>query len=124
MAVVTTVEILKGIVAACKRSTLVHSYVVRDMDEDILSVRVYLQQDAVGSEAFIEAFYNVATRRTSLALIVASRRVFGKDNARRGWHVHPFDNPDDHQPCQETDFAGFLAEVEAHIAGTIPGGPE
>lgn len=115
MAVVTTIEILKSIVAACKRCALVQSYTVRDMDEDILSVRVYLQEDVLGSEAFIEAFYNVATGRTSLALIVAGRRVYGKDNARRGWHVHPFGNPDDHQPCQEIDFAGFLAEIEAQI---------
>ncbi len=53
MVVVTTVEILRGIVTACKRCALVQSYVVRDMDEDILSVRVYLQQDVWGTEAFI-----------------------------------------------------------------------
>lgn len=124
MAVVTTVEILKHIVAACRRCALVQSYIVRDMDEDILSVRIYLQEDIFGTEAFIEAFYNLTTQRASFALIVAGRRVYGKDNARRGWHVHPFGSPDNHLPCQETDFAGFLAEVEAHITGTIPGGPE
>lgn len=118
MAVVTTVEILKSIITACRHSTIVQSYTVRDMDEDILSVRVYLQEDAFRTEAFIEAFYNLATHRASFALIVAGRREYGKDNARQGWHVHPFGKPDDHQPCQETDFAGFLAEVEAHIRKT------
>jgi|YNPMSStandDraft_1061717.scaffolds.fasta_scaffold04292_8 hypothetical protein len=115
MAVVTTVGVLKSIVTACKRSALVQSYTVRDMDEDILSVRVYLQEEAFGAEAFIEAFYNVATQRTSFALIVEGRRVYGKDNARKGWHVHPFSDPNAHHPCQPTDFPAFLSEVEAYI---------
>jgi hypothetical protein len=29
------------------------------------------------------------TGKTAFALIVGERRIYGKDNAKMGWHVHP-----------------------------------
>ncbi len=61
---------------------------------------------------FIEVFYNTATGKVSFALIREGNRIYGKDNAKSGWHMHPKDAPDTHVPCQPVTFSQFLAEVE------------
>lgn len=108
----TTVELLRKIVMACGPSPLVESYVVQVMDEDILSVRVYLQAEAFGEGAFINVFYNVATEKTAFALVAGGQRVYGKDNAKMGWHVHPFESPHEHKSGQAVSFGEFLGELE------------
>jgi hypothetical protein len=106
MAGLSTAVLLEALIAACDSSPLVTAYAVQEMDEDTLSVRVYLQDGA-----FIQAFYNVATGKVSFAL-VKEQRLYGKDNAKMGWHVHPFDHPAAHVNCAPVDFATFLHEVE------------
>ena len=84
------------------------AYTLRTLDSDILSLRVHLTDGS-----FIEAFYNTATDRTALALIHRGERVYGKDNAKIGWHVHPPDDRNAHRPCSPVSFEEFLAEVIA-----------
>jgi hypothetical protein len=110
----TTIEWLQELVTACGPSPLVESYVVQTMDEDILSVRVHLQVNTFGESAFISVFYNVMTDKVAFALIVAGQRIYGKDIAKMGWHVHPFESLNQHWLCQSVSFGGFLEEVEAH----------
>ncbi|MBN2393431.1 MAG: hypothetical protein JXR84_22050 [Anaerolineae bacterium] len=96
---------------ACYTSPIV-SYVEEVLvDSDILKVRVYLVQD----EMFIDVFYNVATDKTSFALIKAGQRVYGADNAKMGWHKHPFDAAQRHRACPPVAFAEFLADVERYF---------
>ena len=107
LAVVTPHSLLDRIIDACNQSAIVTSYTVRSLDLDILNVRVYLVDDS-----FIEAFYNVTTNKTAFALIVNNQRIYGKDNAKLGWHVHPMDNPSAHNLCPPVSFEKFLIEVE------------
>ncbi len=107
MADLTPRTLLDRIVDACAQSSIVASYTVRTFDLDILNVRVYLVDNS-----FIEVFYNTMTDKTSLALIEADKRIYGKDNAKMGWHVHPLENPKAHRRCKPVDFETFLAEVE------------
>jgi hypothetical protein len=109
----TTVDLLQDLVAACARSALVASFGIRDMDEDILSVRVLLGPCALGNAPFVSVFYNVATDKAAFALVVADKRVFGRDDAKGAWHEHPFARPDDHVLRERTTFGEFLATVEA-----------
>lgn len=106
MAGLTPADHFGKILDACAASTVVESYEVRTLDSDILSMRVHLV-----SGDFIEVFYNQATPRTSFALIAGGQRVYGKDNAKMGWHVHPVDAPDAHRPCAPVSFEQFLVEV-------------
>jgi len=106
----TTIELLQRLVVACQRCDLVESYAIQEMDEDILSTRVSLSDGS-----FISVFYNVATAKVAFALI-KEKRLYGKDNAKMGWHVHPFDDPEGHYPCEPVDFEGFLKEVERHFS--------
>jgi hypothetical protein len=107
LAELTPRELLEHIVAACAQSSIVTAYAVRILDLDVLSLRAHLVDNS-----FIEVFYNVTTGKVAFALIVENRRVYGKDNAKMGWHVHPLDNPEAHLPCPPVAFETFLAEVE------------
>ncbi|HID63761.1 MAG TPA: hypothetical protein EYP49_13640 [Anaerolineae bacterium] len=107
----TTIELLQRLVIACQKCDLVEAYAVREMDEDTLSVRVFLSDGS-----FISVFYNIATARVAFALIKEKQRIYGKDNAKMGWHAHPFDDPEGHYPCEPVDFEGFLKEVERHFS--------
>jgi hypothetical protein len=78
----------------------------REIFSQTLSLRVHLSD-----RSFIEAFYNTATDRIAFALIVEGRRVYGKDNAKIGWHMHPLADPQAHHPCPAVTFEEFLAEI-------------
>jgi hypothetical protein len=107
LADLTPHELFGRIVEVCTTSTLVSAYTLRTLDLDVLSLRVHLVDDS-----FIEVFFNVTTEKTAFALIVGQDRVYGKDNAKLGWHMHPFDNPGAHYPCEPVSFEEFLADVE------------
>jgi len=63
---------------------------------------------------FVDAFHNQATGTTAFTAIQNDRRIFGADSTG-GWHVHPFDDPSQHQAlAAPMTFADFLAEMERH----------
>ncbi len=83
--------------------------VVRRLIATAINLRVGL---TIG--AFIDAFLNEQTMTTAFALIQEDRRVFGADNTG-GWHVHPFENPDEHVPITDAmSFAEFVSMIERH----------
>ncbi len=110
MAAVTTDQLLLALRQACYHSALVDRVETLVIDADTLSVRVYLTR----AETFINVFYNVTTDKTAFALVESGHRVYGVDNARKGWHEHPFDNPAGHITCASVQFESFLEQVEAH----------
>jgi len=54
----------------------------------------------LGKAKYVDVFFREETQRIDYALIVADTRVFGLDNLK-GWHCHPFGNPDQHILCAE-----------------------
>ncbi len=108
MADVTTQQLLDEMIGACANEPIVEAYAVRTCDRDILSLRIFLID-----QTFIEIFYNVTTGKTSFALIAENVRIYGKDNTKIGWHVHPFSDPTAHAPCSPPYFVEFLQEVTA-----------
>ena len=111
MAHINAFEFARTIQDHCDRSDLVTSYDVRILDDTVVKIRVTLTYDA-----FIDVFYNSDTGKCSYALVESSGRVFGADNAFIGWHIHPFDNPNQHVPAAEISFEKFLKTIEDHIA--------
>jgi hypothetical protein len=103
----TTAELVRRLIDACQVCALVESYAIDASDEDTLSVRVFLL-----NASFINIFYNLATNKTAFAWIRKGKRVYGKDNAKMGWHVHPFEFPEQHLRCEPITFESFLREVE------------
>jgi len=81
--------------------------VVRRLTPTSINLRVNL---TTGS--FIDAFYNEQTGTMAFTLVRQGRRIFGADNTG-GWHVHPFADPDRHDPLPDAmSFAEFVAEIE------------
>ena len=107
MASVTPSDLLKQLAFVCANSDFVSTYTVIVNDEKTLVVRVYLT-----NETWINAFYNVVTGGVSFAWFRGRQRLYGKDNSKRIWHVHPFNATRIHQPCDPVDFETFLREVE------------
>jgi hypothetical protein len=70
----------------------------------IVSVKLRVDLD---DRRFIDAFFNVRNQRTDLSLIAGGRRIFGYDNLG-GWHRHPTDYPDRHEPCQPPTLMEFV----------------
>jgi hypothetical protein len=108
---VSSLQRLVELQQACYTSPIVSYFEEVLVDIDILKVRVYLAQ----GEMFIDVFYNCVTDKTSFALIKAGQRVYGVDNAKMGWHRHPFDAAEQHKACLPATFAEFLVDVEDYF---------
>ena len=101
-------ELYRQIVNMCVGSTLVTGIELLLVEEPILKLRAHLR-----GLVFIEVFFNEETGKTSFALIKDSKRIFGVDNTR-GWHIHPVDSPESHDPYEEISFESFLIQVGKH----------
>ena len=67
-------------------------------------------------KAFIDVFFNSKTKSISFTLVKNDERIFGIDrDSIRDWHKHPFGNPNEHIPCNETNFTTFLEEVKKNL---------
>lgn len=111
MADLSAFEFARAVQDACHRSELVVSYEVQILDDIVTKMRI-----ALTVTAFIDLFYNAETGKCAYALIENNRRIFGVDNAFVGWHIHPFDDPERHIPCEAVSFAEFLGKVEAQLS--------
>ena len=107
MADLTLSQFIETVRLVCDQSNLVVSYDVRVLDNAVVKIRVFLT-DA----AFIGLYFNPANDNCSYALVRNSQRIYGADNAFVGWHVHPFESPDDHRLCEPVPFGEFLGRVE------------
>ena len=99
-------ETYQRIINTCAQSATVTGIEPLLLEEPILKLRAHL-----GTLAFVDVFFNAETGKTSFALVKEGQRIFGADNTR-GWHLHPFDNPESHHPCEEMSFESFLRQVE------------
>jgi hypothetical protein len=61
---------------------------------------------------FIDVFYNADNGRTDLSVVEGDQRIFGYDNLG-GWHKHPANQPERHDPCEEPKLEDFLREAAA-----------
>ncbi|MFH1633226.1 MAG: hypothetical protein ABIG63_04340 [Chloroflexota bacterium] len=111
MAAITTAHLLYVLRRVCNHSALVHYIEERILDIDILHVRVHLTMP----ETFINIYYTLETDKTAFALVQTERRVYGVDNAKTGWHRHPFTDPDRHIICSPVTFSEFLRAVEKYF---------
>ena len=107
MAELDLLDFVKSVRQTCDESELVTTYDIRILDNATAKVRVFLAM-----EAFIDIYFNPENGNCAFALIRGRVRIYGADNAFIGWHIHPFDTPDQHQPCGEVSFGDFLRAVE------------
>jgi len=102
----TLQEIYQHLIGVCAQSTIITGIEPLLLEEPVVKFRAH-----VGSATFVDVFVNVDTGKTSFALIKNQQRIFGADNTR-GWHLHPFDSPEIHLPCEEMSLENFLTQME------------
>ena len=70
----------------------------------------------ISPNLFVQVYFSSRSGRFNLALIGASRRLYGRDREQGQWHRHPFEQPAQHEPTPEgvspQPVHQFLAEVE------------
>ena len=95
-------EFSKHAIALCSQHDFIRSIEIQLLDEPVVKIKAIVKDDA-----FINIFYNAETLKYSFALIKNDRRIFGVDNARN-WHIHPFENPDNHEETNNISLKDFL----------------
>jgi hypothetical protein len=69
--------------------------------------RMHLQE-----RGFLEIYFNERTQTLAIAWIADGQRKWGIDRDNlRGWHRHPLQNPDDHQPMPAANIRDILLEL-------------
>ncbi|MBM4464987.1 MAG: hypothetical protein FJ014_05420 [Chloroflexi bacterium] len=96
---------------------------VRALADTGLFERVSLQTEGpiangrahVHEGLFLRFYFNEVTGTIAFALIEKQQRIWGIDyDNRRGWHLHPADNPTEHveiEPLSVSDIAVHLQDV-------------
>ncbi|MFZ3091085.1 MAG: hypothetical protein WA240_10755 [Nitrospirota bacterium] len=70
-----------------------------------LKANIYLRENL-----FIAVRYNARNERMDFALIQNNQRIFGYDNLKE-WHYHPFENPDEHIPCDKPSMDKIFSDI-------------
>jgi hypothetical protein len=84
--------------------------IIRRLTQTSVNIRVPIIEGQ-----FVDTFHNELTRRTAFVLIKNNQRIFGADNTG-GWHVHPFDDPAQHNPLNAPmTFSEFIQQIELHL---------
>ena len=84
---------------------------VSDQTDLTLSLRLYIRHDL-----FVQVFLGELTGSLYFVLIEGNQRIFGIDRESKQWHVHPFENPYNHESFIEglgpRPLLAFLSRVE------------
>lgn len=64
------------------------------------------------SESFVAVYYNADTGSTSYALVEQGQRLFGANNMKIGWHIHPWGQEDRHIRSEPVSIEEFLKRLE------------
>lgn len=103
---VDAVTFAKGIISVCTEIKKVSHYDINIVDNTIVKIRIHLSNN----NSFIDVFYNSHTSTIAYTLIENEKRIFGVDNTG-GWHIHPFENPEEHIPSDKIGFANFVKMI-------------
>lgn len=62
-----------------------------------------------GDNRFLRFFFNQKTGTIAFALISGQKRLWGVDrDNRRGWHLHPVENPNTHIPIEPLSISEII----------------
>jgi len=73
------------------------------------SIRLWL------NESFVDVFYRKKTGNISYAYIEGGKRLFGANNMRIGWHLHPFGEVEKHIATKPITIEEFLKMLEKEL---------
>lgn len=73
-------------------------------------------------ERFVAVYYNSETGSISFAYIEKEKRLFGANNIRIGWHIHPWEREAEHVRSEPMNIEQFLKRLEDELInrGKLP----
>jgi hypothetical protein len=81
----------------------------------IASGRAYLRSQ---EDQFLRVYFNETTGTIAFALISNQQRIWGVDyDNRRGWHLHPVENPADHVAIEPPSIAEIVLLLNEALSG-------
>lgn len=94
-----------------EKTWFIKSLVQTDRTDMTLSFRLIIRNDL-----FIQVFYGLKSQSLYMALVEGRQRIYGIDREENEWHLHPFENPEQHEPLEQglgpKPVMSFLARVE------------
>ena len=60
------------------------------------------------NDSFTDVYYNSELGTTSYAYVENEKRIFGANNMRIGWHLHPFGELMEYKRSEPMRISGFL----------------
>ena len=67
------------------------------------------------NNSFVDVYYNSEEEIASYAYVEEGRRLFGANNMRIGWHLHPFGEVERHVPTKPVTIEEFLKMLEKEL---------
>ena len=68
----------------------------------------------VSEDLFLRFYFNEVTGTIAFALIEKQQRIWGVDyDSRRGWHLHPTENPTDHIGISPLSVSEIVARLQS-----------
>lgn len=99
-------EFSKQAIHICSEFSFIQEIEIQLLDEPVVKIKALL-----GTNTFINIFYNAETLKYSFVLVRNNKRIFGIDNTKN-WHTHPFENPESHLETTEMSLADFIKMLE------------
>lgn len=98
-------ELASLIIDVCADSDIVEDYEIEIHENVVLRCRISI------TKGFVDMYANFETDKRAFAWIVEGERTFGADNTDE-WHLHPYENPEEHQSSDPVSLSEFLDRVE------------
>ncbi|MBI3659974.1 hypothetical protein HY230_05825 [Candidatus Acetothermia bacterium] len=73
----------------------------------VARLRLFLTEDR-----FIAVYHNAETGSISYAYVEKEKRLFGANNMKVGWHIHPYGQEDKHVRSKSINIEEFLNLLE------------
>lgn len=104
-----TEEFMRKVLSASSKFAWIKRSEVRRI-KDRVRMRLWLNESS-----FIDVYYNAEKAVISYAYIESGKRLFGANNMRIGWHLHPFQRAEEHVPIQQLSTEEFLRILEEEL---------
>lgn len=87
---------------------------IRNTEHQITGVIVRLKL-FLNNESFVSVYYNANTGSTSYAYVENNERLFGANNMRIGWHIHPWGQEERHIASEVITIEQFLKRLQTAL---------
>lgn len=67
------------------------------------------------NDNFVDVYYNAEGEKVSYAYLESDKRIFGANNMKMGWHWHPYDDVQKHEPSKSVTIEEFLKALEKEL---------